>query len=42
MQDKREGKGKLFFADGTVYEGDFVNDCFHGYGVMTYHNGDKY
>lgn len=35
FKGKRQGKGKLTYADGTVYEGDFKNDQFHGFGKLT-------
>ena len=34
--------GKIIFANGNIYEGDFVNDNFHGKGCFTYASGDKY
>jgi len=30
------------FFRSDVYEGDFVKGLFHGYGVYTYANGDRY
>ncbi len=40
--DKKNGKGKMTYADGNVYEGEFVNDLKSGNGVLTYAEGDVY
>ncbi len=40
--DKRNGRGKLTWANGDVYEGDFKNDKRNGRGKETYDNGDFY
>eukprot|EP01038_Epipyxis_sp_PR26KG_P005341 gene5341-7411_t len=37
---KRHGYGKETFNDGTSYEGNYVNGCRDGFGVMTYPHGD--
>jgi len=43
MKDgKKNGKGVCRFANGDLYEGDFVDDKQHGLGVMIFANGDKY
>ena len=36
------GRGKLAFASGDVYEGDFKAGRMDGYGKMTYIDGDTY
>ena len=36
------GRGKLIWKDGSIYEGNWVNDMKHGYGIMKYENGDIY
>ena len=36
------GKGRLVYADGSVYSGEFLNDIPHGIGEMEYLNKDKY
>lgn len=36
------GKGKMVYATGDVYEGDFVNGKKKGKGILTYKNGDIY
>jgi hypothetical protein len=45
-KDKKNGKGKMIYAKGDVYEGvyegDWVNDMKHGKGIMQYKNGDIY
>ena len=28
--------------DGKTYEGSFVNDLKHGFGILKYENGDFY
>ena len=39
MNDKRHGKGRCVYANGDVYEGDFVNDKRHGKGKYIYADG---
>jgi hypothetical protein len=34
LNDKKNGKGKLFYEDGDYYEGNFVNDKRHGEGKV--------
>ena len=34
LNDKKNGKGKLFYEDGDYYDGHFVNDKRHGYGMV--------
>ena len=36
------GRGKMVYASGDTYEGDFVNDKKEGKGTYTYKNGDYY
>ena len=36
---ERDGKGKLTYKNGDVYEGEFKNDKFDGKGKFTYENG---
>ena len=36
------GKGRLTFDDGSVYEGFFVNGMPHGEGTCSFKNGDLY
>ena len=38
----RHGKGSGFYADGELYEGEWVNDERDGYGIMYYSNGNIY
>ena len=37
-----DGKGRMLFENGDVYEGDFVFGKEHGNGVFTWANGDVY
>ena len=37
-----EGKGKMWYKDGRVYEGEFKNGCKNGQGVVTAKNGKKF
>jgi hypothetical protein len=34
--------GKLYFANGNLYSGGFVEDEFSGKGTFTHKNGDTY
>ncbi len=36
------GKGIIKYADGTVYDGSFIDSLWNGTGVMVWQNGDKY
>ena len=36
------GKGKFMYKNGRSYEGDYVNDKKHGYGVYTWENGSTF
>jgi hypothetical protein len=38
--DKKSGKGKLVWKDGSKYEGDFENGLRNGFGVYTYSKED--
>lgn len=29
-------------ADGSKYDGEFVEDMCHGHGILNYANGDSY
>jgi hypothetical protein len=40
--DKKEGNGKMTYANGDIYDGDFKDDKKEGKGKMTYANGDVY
>jgi hypothetical protein len=39
---QRHGKGKLQFKNGTIYEGNFVENRMEGYGTMFYTDGGRY
>mmetsp|Transcript_106353 Transcript_106353/g.317866 ORF Transcript_106353/g.317866 Transcript_106353/m.317866 type:complete len:235 (-) Transcript_106353:97-801(-) len=38
--DQRDGQGRQTWQDGRVYEGQFRNGKFHGYGHMEWHMPD--
>jgi len=40
--DKSNGKGKLVWKSGSVYEGEFVNGLRFGNGTYTLPNGEMY
>lgn len=46
INNLKEGKGKFKFINGDIYEGEFKNDKFHGYGKFickeSYDNGDVF
>jgi hypothetical protein len=35
------GKGKYMLKNGTTYEGDFLYDRKHGYGIITYAGDER-
>lgn len=35
---KPHGKGKAYFKDGRIYEGDWVDGKYEGYGCLYYDN----
>ena len=39
---KKNGKGKMFYADKSYYEGEWYNDLKNGQGHQTMNNGDIY
>jgi hypothetical protein len=36
------GKGKFFWTDGRMYEGEYKNDLKHGKGIFIWKDGRKY
>ena len=38
----REGKGKLTYHNGDIYQGNFIRNEFNGHGVIEFANGDEY
>ena len=42
LDDKSHGEGRIIYANGDVYEGNWENDLPNGEGVMSYFNGNKY
>ena len=41
-QLQQQGLGTFKFLDGSVYTGDWVDDCMHGQGVYYWANGDMF
>jgi hypothetical protein len=39
---KRHGRGKCYRNDGSIYEGNWIEDEICGYGRMIWENGDYY
>jgi hypothetical protein len=39
---KKNGSGKLMFADGSYYDGEFLANDIHGRGVYVWPDGKKY
>ena len=39
---KKDGKGEMLYANGTIYIGDFKDDKRNGQGVYVFVNGHKY
>ena len=39
--EKKNSIGIYIWSDGNKYEGEFVNNTFHGYGIY-YFNNNKY
>ena len=39
--NKREGKGIMYYNDGDRYEGGWKNDKKEGKGIMYYNDGDR-
>lgn len=42
MDGKKEGKGTLHFADGSIFKGDFKGNEINGYGTYEWTDGKKY
>ncbi len=42
VNGKRNGKGRSSYADGTIYDGNWVEDKREGFGVFTWPNGMKF
>jgi hypothetical protein len=40
--DKMNGKGTVYYADGRKYTGDMVNDKREGQGVYIHTSGNRY
>jgi len=42
INDKKSGRGTMYFKNEDRYDGYWLNDLPHGEGRMIYHNGDIY
>ena len=42
FEGKKNGRGKLTFADGSIYEGDFQMNEISGEGTYLWSDGKKY
>jgi len=42
VNDKKSGRGTMYFKNEDRYDGYWLNDLPHGEGRMIYHNGDIY
>ena len=40
-QDYQHGKGTMYYYNGDLYEGDWINDKREGQGTYTWKNGSK-
>jgi hypothetical protein len=40
--EKKHGKGKMNYKNGTSYEGEWADDFRHGLGVFTWPDGSRY
>ncbi len=40
--ERKDGPGKMSYSDGSVYEGEFLNQQRSGMGRLTYPNGNVY
>jgi hypothetical protein len=41
-EDERSGNGTFIWKTGKKYVGNFLNDLYHGHGVLTYPEDDKF
>ena len=39
MKNGKQGRGKYYYSNGNIYEGDWLDDMKNGYGKMYYSNG---
>jgi hypothetical protein len=42
QNDNRHGRGKCVFANGNIYDGEWLDDKKHGHCVFTWPTGEKY
>jgi hypothetical protein len=42
VNNSKNGKGRMIRDDNTIYEGEFVDGKFHGFGIYTYSEGMIY
>jgi hypothetical protein len=41
LKGKKNGKGKYYYNNGTIYEGGFLKGKKYGYGIITFPNQTK-
>lgn len=39
---KKEGQGKYIWADGSIYEGEWLDNRINGSGIYIWKDGRKY
>ena len=42
LLSKKEGKGKYVWADGSTYNGEWIDNKINGYGIYLWADGRKY
>ena len=42
LKSKKEGRGKYTWADGSKYEGEWLDNKINGYGIYIWTDGRKY
>ena len=38
----KHGRGKLTYSNGDLYEGQFANNLYEGFGIYYFRNNDRY
>lgn len=42
VADKRQGRGTLYFVHSGKYQGEWLNDVYHGQGELVFANNDVF